>query len=242
MNKKGFNNRLRELRQEMEMTQAEMAEVLDISRQSLSNLEKGQYRPSFDLILELENFFELPIREIFNKNINNNKQAPRRQGFAGQAPRRQGSEGQAPRRQGSEGQGGKMNEQFSPFFDLNRMFEDSFGSGSSTSFPKVNVYLDNSDVVVEAEVPGLSKDDLEINVTRNAVNIKGEKKEEREVKEENIYQKESSFGSFSRTVSLPTEVQDEKAKAKIKNGRLKITVPAVRKVKKSKGLEIEEEN
>ncbi len=122
------------------------------------------------------------------------------------------------------------------------MFEDSFGSGSSASFPKVNVYLDNSDVVVEAEVPGLSKDDLEINVTRNAVNIKGEKKEEREVKEENIYQKESSFGSFSRTVSLPTEVQDEKAKAKIKNGRLKITVPAVRKVKKSNGLEIEEEN
>ncbi len=89
MNKKDFNNRLRELRQEMEMTQAEMAEVLDISRQSLSNLEKGQYRPSFDLILELENFFELPIREIFNKNINNNlsanrrKQAQRRQGFAG---------------------------------------------------------------------------------------------------------------------------------------------------------------
>jgi HSP20 family protein len=231
MTEKEFSNRLKELRKEMELTQQELAEILDISRQSLSNLEKGLFFPSFALILELENFFRLPIREIYKTNNINNKQAPLRSRF-----------------ESYEGQGGKMDKNYSPFDELNRMreefdnmFSDSF-SQIPANFPKINLYQDEANLVIEAEVPGMSKNDLEINLTSDSLSISGEKKESQEVKEDNYVRKESSFGKFHRNVDLPVEVDDAKAKATIKDGRVKIMAPIKKETEKEKkGLEIEEE-
>lgn len=230
MSKEEFPNRLKELRAELELTQQELAESLDISRQSLSNLEKGQYLPSFALILDLENFFEMPIRKIFSKNINN-KKAPLRSQL-----------------ESYEGQGGIMDQNYSPFDQLNRMreefdnmFSDSYGS-VSTSFPKINLYQDKSNLIIEAEVPGMSKEDLEINLTSESVSIEGEKRQSQEIKQDDYVRKESSFGKFRRNLDLPVEVDDSRAKASIKDGRVKIVAPFKEKSKKEKkGLEIREE-
>jgi HSP20 family protein len=113
---------------------------------------------------------------------------------------------------------------------INRVFNTSLTdwpgvSGWGTSFPLVDVYQDKDNVIVTAEVPGLEQKDVELSITGNTVTLKGEKKQESEVKEENYHRVERSTGSFQRVIELPCEVNADKAKAKLENGVLTITLP-----------------
>ena len=82
------------------------------------------------------------------------------------------------------------------------------------------------------ELPGIEKEDIEVNISGNLLTVKGEKKKEGEIKEENYYRLERSYGSFSRTVELPKEVQIEQARASFKNGVLEIRLPKTEEAKK----------
>ena len=88
--------------------------------------------------------------------------------------------------------------------------------------PVLDFYKEKDDLVVKAELPGMEKEDIEVNVTDHTLTIKGEKKKEEEVEEENYYRSERSFGSFRRDLELPSDVQAEKAKASFKNGILEV--------------------
>lgn len=110
------------------------------------------------------------------------------------------------------------------------MFEDSFKGmrdfrDEVTFAPKVNVSESKGKVIIEAEVPGMDEKDIDIEVRKSAIRITGERKKEREVEKKNYYHHESSYGSFSRTVALPTEVKVDRAEAKMKNGTLAISIP-----------------
>jgi HSP20 family protein len=106
------------------------------------------------------------------------------------------------------------------------------------SVPVVDVYEDNDEVVAKAELPGIAKDEIDVELTEHTLTIKGEKKKEEEVKEDDYYCSERAYGSFSRTVELPSAVQSEKAKASFKDGVLEVRAPkteeAKTKVKKVK--------
>jgi HSP20 family protein len=106
------------------------------------------------------------------------------------------------------------------------------------SSPVVDLSEDKDDVVAKVELPGIGKDDIDVQLTERTLTIKGEKKKEEEVDEENYYRSERSYGGFSRTVELPSEVQSDKAKASFKEGVLEVRVPkteeAKTKVKKVK--------
>ena len=106
------------------------------------------------------------------------------------------------------------------------------------STPVVDLYEEKDDVVAKVELPGMAKDDIEVELTEHLLTIKGEKKKEEEVKEEDYYRCERAYGSFSRSVELPSEVQSDKAKASFKDGILEVRVPkteeAKRKIKKVK--------
>jgi len=106
------------------------------------------------------------------------------------------------------------------------------------STPRVDVYQTEADVVVKAEIPGVSKDDLNLYIDENFVRLSGQTKKENEFKEENICRTERYYGSFSRTIQLPVEVKSEKAKAEYKDGILSITVPKL-EPSKSKGRRID---
>ncbi len=82
------------------------------------------------------------------------------------------------------------------------------------------------------ELPGIEKEDIEVNISGNLLTVKGEKKKEGEIKEENYYRLERPYGSFSRTVELPKEVQIEQARASFKNGVLEIRLPKTEEAKK----------
>jgi HSP20 family protein len=123
--------------------------------------------------------------------------------------------------------------------DMDRMMEDFFGRRTRPWWPErwfrgdelerrvplVDVFEDKDEIVVKAEIPGMDKDNIEVNLTDHTLTIKGEKKKEEEIKEENYYRAERSYGSFIRTVELPAEVHTDKVKANFKNGVLEVRMP-----------------
>lgn len=98
--------------------------------------------------------------------------------------------------------------------------------------PKVDVIDRDDEVLVRAEVPGVNKDDLDVSVSDNAVTIKGETRHEEKEEKGNYYRRETSRGSFTRTVQLPNYVKTEGCKAKFKDGVLELTLPKLEKAKR----------
>ncbi len=98
--------------------------------------------------------------------------------------------------------------------------------------PNVNVYEDDSNVIVEAQVPGLKKDDLQLNVTGDRLTLRGETKYEKEKKDRNYHLQEVQYGSFERSIPLPCEVATDKAQAGLKDGLLRVTLPKTENAKK----------
>lgn len=95
----------------------------------------------------------------------------------------------------------------------------------------VDVYDTGDEVVVEAELPGIAKNDIEVTVSGTTLTLKGEKKQESEVKEDDYTRSERSFGMVSRTVELPAEVRTDRATAKMTDGVLKIHLPKTEEAK-----------
>lgn len=98
--------------------------------------------------------------------------------------------------------------------------------------PSLDVYEEKDSVVVKAELPGMKKEDIEVNLTGETLTIKGEKQEDKEVKEDDYYRRERSYGSFLRSVDLPCEVKSGEIKASFKDGVLEIRMPKTEEAKK----------
>ena len=98
--------------------------------------------------------------------------------------------------------------------------------------PSVDVSETKNDLVIKAELPGLDPKDIDISMNNGYLTIKGEKKNEKEERDENYHLIERSYGSFTRSVRLPREVQSDKITASFKNGILKITLPKSEEAKK----------
>ncbi len=91
--------------------------------------------------------------------------------------------------------------------------------------PRVDVYEKDNNIIIEAEIPGAKKEDIEVKIKDNNLIIKGEVKKEEEKKEENFYRSERFYGHFERVIPLPAEVKVEEAQAEIQDGVLKIVLP-----------------
>ncbi|MDA8169550.1 MAG: Hsp20/alpha crystallin family protein [Nitrospiraceae bacterium] len=133
--------------------------------------------------------------------------------------------------------------EISPFREMERMFEQVMGRRRFWPFaepeempelPSVDVYEEGDDVVLKAELPGMAKDDIDVNITDHMLTISGEKKKEEKVEKKDYFRLERSFGSFSRSFTLPTDVQADRSKAKFKDGVLEIKIPKTEEAKKKK--------
>jgi HSP20 family protein len=120
--------------------------------------------------------------------------------------------------------------------DMDRLFEEFFSPITrrrrgwlkpemGVIVPNIEMYDRKNEIVVKAELPGVAKEDIDLTITKDSLTLKGETKKEEEVKEEDYYACERSYGSFTRTIALPVEVDSEKAKAAFKNGVLEIVLP-----------------
>ena len=91
--------------------------------------------------------------------------------------------------------------------------------------PRVDMFEKDDKVVIKAELPGLEKKDLNLEIKDGVLTLKGERKYDHEVKEENFYRREMSYGKFIRSFTLPAEVDADKIKAEFQNGLLTVEVP-----------------
>ena len=125
-----------------------------------------------------------------------------------------------------------------PFQDLsslhnrmNRLFQDFYGEmgrgpdqslAASAFAPPVDVYEDEHKVILKLEAPGIKEEDLDVRVENNTVTVSGERKLEKEEKEENFQRIERRYGSFTRSFTLPNTVDPNTCKANYENGVLRI--------------------
>ncbi len=98
-------------------------------------------------------------------------------------------------------------------------------SAMSEWAPSVDVYETPNDIVVKAELPGVASKDVNVTFENNLLTIRGERCMDKEVQEENYHRVECNYGSFSRSFSLPANVDEARIKAEFKSGILKITLP-----------------
>ncbi len=115
---------------------------------------------------------------------------------------------------------------------INRVFRDSYSgqpgddSLTTSSFaPAVDVYEDEHSVTLKIEVPGIDEKDIDVQLENNTLSVHGERKIEKEEKEENYRRVERQYGSFTRTFNLPPTVDSEKVSANYDKGVLKISLP-----------------
>ena len=141
--------------------------------------------------------------------------------------------------------------------DMERMFDDFpgfwFPNFFKTDFapfrmefdkvewvPQIEVVQNNGQFMVRADLPGLTKEDVKVELTESLLMISGERKQEKEEKREGFYRSERSYGSFYREVPLPEGAKTEKAAATFRNGVLAITIPAAKLEASTRKLEIKE--
>lgn len=117
---------------------------------------------------------------------------------------------------------------------INRMFDDTIRTlyptdgeelEKGTWAPAVDIYETNDSFVVSADLPGLNKDEIQIDLKDNTLTLKGEKKFEEKVSKDNYIRVERAYGSYVRSFTLPQNVDPEKIKAKYKEGVLEVTIP-----------------
>ena len=122
---------------------------------------------------------------------------------------------------------------------MDRLFDDAFtrpfslmrDGGANWSSPAVDMYQTDNEVVVKAALPGFKPDEVQINVTGDILTIKGEVKHEEEKKDKSWHIREQRWGSFERSLRLPTGVMSDRAKADFDNGILTISLPKSEEVR-----------
>jgi HSP20 family protein len=122
--------------------------------------------------------------------------------------------------------------------EMNRLFDDLFGRPvmrrdwtEEAWCPCVDVSETKDSVIINTEIPGMPRDDVKVSIQDNVLTLSGEKKQEKEEKDANYHRMERSYGSFSRSFTLPTSVKADKVKAAYKDGILRITLPKSEEVK-----------
>lgn len=120
---------------------------------------------------------------------------------------------------------------------MDRLFDDAFTrplsvrDGWSMASPAIDMYQTDNDVVVKASIPGIKAEEVQINVTGDILTLKGEARQEEDRKERSWHIREQRFGSFERSIVLPTDVKSDQAEAVFENGILTITLPKADEVK-----------
>jgi len=127
--------------------------------------------------------------------------------------------------------------------EVNRLFKTSFDRGTDSELmrgawsPSVDIFENKDNIVLEAELPGMSPDDVNISVENNVLTIHGERKFEKKDEGDNFHRLERSYGAFTRSFTLPPTVSTENVNAEFENGLLRLTL-AKREEAKPRRIEI----
>jgi HSP20 family protein len=111
------------------------------------------------------------------------------------------------------------------FDNAGRTWQPDEASATTTWSPAVDIFETEGEIVVKAELPGMDRKDITLHLENNVLTLKGERRFEKDTKDENYHRIERSYGVFSRSFSIPATVDEEKIRADYKDGVLKIALP-----------------
>jgi len=118
---------------------------------------------------------------------------------------------------------------------MDRLFDDAFthpiNMGAVSTMPAIDMYQNEDDLIVKASLPGLTKEDVDITVTENVLTLRGEYKTDENEAGKAYHLREQRHGIFERSISLPTDIEVDKAQAVFEHGILTITLPKAEAVK-----------
>lgn len=222
---------LRDLRQSRSLSQEELARALQVSRQSIISLERGEYLPSMPLLVSLIEYFGCPIDELV-----------------------EGVSLQQAKQQLLSGKGGEQQMQLAPWNpfqaidrmheEMNSMVERTFGRGDwstalSSSAGAMNIHESETEYEIELQTPGYSEGDISIEMTEDTLTISGTKKDEQKKEGKNIVRREWQHSEFSRSIRFTHPIKQEKVEARLENGTLTVIAPKVEPVRpKVKKIEV----
>lgn len=223
---------IRELRQDQELSQDELARALGISRQSIISLERGEYMPSFPLLMELISFFNCPLDQLIEG-------APVIQVVNKSEENEEG------------GESVMQLSRFDPFQAIDQM-HDEMNSVVKKTFGRVdwpnaigsnagamNIHETDKEYVLEIQVPGYREDEVNLELTDNTLTVSGEKKAEDKEENRNYLRREWEHATFSRSVRFSQPIAEDKVEAKLSDGTLKVTAPKVEPIRpKVKKIEV----
>jgi len=226
---------LKRYREKADLTQEELADRLDVSRQTVISLESGKCIPSVALAVKIARFFELPVEFIFRFQ---------EEGFKTLFDEIINLEEKHDeiKKGGEEGMVRELmpwspwREMMSLRENMDKFFEEPFTHRGNDSmyYPAVSIRETNDSLFIEADIPGVKEEDVDIEIEDDRVALRGERKHKEETKSEDYYHVESSYGAFSRIITLPSYVDADRADAQIKNGILEIKIPKVKQKKAKK--------
>ena len=133
--------------------------------------------------------------------------------------------------------------------EMNRLFDEFYrafdlapfgglGEGWDVYSPRVDVTETDKEIVVSAELPGLDSKDIDISLSQDVLTISGQKRQEKEEKGKNYYRAERSYGSFRRSIPLPSEVEADKVDAAFERGVLTVTLPKSAEARAAKKITV----
>jgi HSP20 family protein len=119
---------------------------------------------------------------------------------------------------------------------MNRLFSDAFTrtAGEEVTgawLPAVDIFEEGDNLILQAELPGVGKDDVDVRVQNNVLTLSGERRQQKEIKEEQFHRLERSYGKFVRSFTLPVGIDTEKIKAEFREGLLILTLPKAEEAK-----------
>lgn len=117
--------------------------------------------------------------------------------------------------------------------DMDRLFEDFFvgrrprwsQTEGGIIVPNIELFDRGNDLVLRAEIPGAEKENIDLSITKDSITIKGEITKDESIRQEDYFVSERIYGSFSRTVQMPFEIDEDKAAATLKKGILEVVLP-----------------
>jgi HSP20 family protein len=220
-----FRLLLRQLRTANQLSQEELARALNVSRQSIISLERGEYLPSAPVLIALMEFFRCNLPDLIEgMNI-------------------QKLENKHPNETQKGGEQSMQLTPWSPFSAVDRMHQEmsdvverTFGRGDwsqslGTGAGAMNIHETDKEYEIDVQVPGFVEDDLSIEMTEDMLTITGAKKQEEKKEGRNVIRREFSHTEFSRSIRFASPIKDGKVEAKLENGTLKIVAPKVEPAK-----------
>lgn len=126
----------------------------------------------------------------------------------------------------------RMNKLFEDSISRSHAFDQDFSAGAWR--PTVDIYETPDKIILKADLPGISLDDIELKIENNTLTIRGERRMDKETKQEDYHRIERAYGSFSRSFTLPNTVDVDKVKAEHKNGILEVILPKKEETKPKK--------